>query len=93
MVTIGGVEMGRLGQNRFLVIDLSAGRHRVEAHWPTVAGHRPTALTVTVRPGTVSYIELTGTAAFWRTRASTALIERPAEEGQALVAACCKQVR
>jgi hypothetical protein len=93
LVSVNGVELARLGQNRFLVIDVSPGSHRIEARWPAVAGHRPASLTVTVKPGAVGYVELIGTAAFWRTRAATALVERPAAEGEALVSACCKQAR
>lgn len=91
-LSIDGVEVGRLGQNRYLAFAMPAGPHRVEARWPGIAGHRPAVLTLTVRPGSVAYVELTGTAAFWRTAAATALVERPAAEAEAMVSACCKPV-
>lgn len=90
---IDGVEIGRLGQNRYLAVELAPGSHRVEARWPAVAGHRPAVLTVAVRPGEVGYVELTGTAAFWRTAAATALVKRSTLDGEAAVGACCRPAR
>jgi hypothetical protein len=93
VLSVDGVEVGRLGQNRFIAVELAAGPHRVEARWPGVAGHKPAVLTLTVVPGAVSYVELTGTAAFRRTAAVSALVERPPADGETLVAACCKPAR
>lgn len=90
---IDGVEIGRLGQNRFLAVELAAGPHRVEARWPSPAGHRPATLTFSLAPGEVGYIELTGTAAFWRTPAATTLMQRTTPDGEAAVGACCRPAR
>jgi hypothetical protein len=90
MLSIDGVELGRLGEKRFLAVALAAGPHRIEARWPALAGHRPATLELKVQPGSFGYVELTGTAAFWRTVAATALVKRAGAEGQAQVAACCK---
>jgi hypothetical protein len=89
-LSIDGTEIGRLGEKRFLAVALPPGPHRIEARWPALAGHRPAMVTVRVAADTVSYVELTGTAAFWRTPASTALVRRPEADGQTKVSACCK---
>lgn len=89
-VFIDGQEVGRLGEKRYLALELSPGRHRIEARWPSIAGHKPATLVVTTVGGDETYVELTGRAAFWRTPALTTLIERPAAEGAQRAAACCK---
>ena len=92
-LSIDGTDIGRLGENRFLAVALPPGPHRIEARWPALAGHRPATVTLRVKANSVSYVELTGTAAFWRTAAATALVERAEDEGQSRVSACCKPVR
>ena len=93
MLSIDGVELGRLGEKRFMAVALPAGPHRVEARWPALAGHRAASLQLEIEPGSLGYVELTGTAAFWRTAATTALVERSPTEGQERLEACCKPAR
>jgi hypothetical protein len=87
---IDGTEVGRLAQKRLIAVQVPAGAHEIESRWPAFSGHRPSTVTVTIEPGVVSYVELTGTAAFWRTAATTSLVELPAGSGAAKVADCCK---
>jgi hypothetical protein len=54
MLSVDGVELGRLSQNRFIAVELSAGPHQLEARWPSVAGHKPATLTVSVTAGATS---------------------------------------
>lgn len=90
---IDGVEIGRIGTNRYVAVELTAGVHRIDARWPPLAGHRPASLTLRVGPDNLRYVELTGTAAFWRTAAVTTLVERPADQAEPQLKACCRPLR